>query len=355
MLHGGLQPSGSLAPLAWHAHEMIYGVVMAGLAGFLLTAVPNWTGRTGYSGPRLAALVCTWLLGRLAMSAPLGLPPTLIAVMDLAFPLVLMLVIATTLVRAGNRRNFVFIAFLALLLGANLHFHLLSGSSTVPLTTAVNTVLLMVATVGGRIVPTFTTNALKKHGVDVGATRWVWLDVTSNLSLVAVLLVDLIQPGGIAAGVTAALAATLLAARLCRWHGHRTLAEPIVWVLHLAYAWLPVALGLKAAWLLAGWVVGANWLHALTAGGFSTALLAVMSRAALGHTGRELVASKRVVIAYVLLTVAALVRVFGPISVPAAAAWSVTGSALAWSAAFALFVWVYAPMVCAPRVDGRPE
>lgn len=351
-LHGFARPGSTWPALAWHAHEMIYGFAVAAVAGFMLTAVPSWTGRRGFAGTPLLLLVLVWLAGRIAILAPLH--PALIAVIDLGFLPVLALAITPSLVRSGARRNMLFIGLLALLFGANLHFHLGGARSVEALRLAVNTLLLLVALVGGRIVPAFTSAGLKQRGIDVRIPGHAAIDGGALLATLAVLVVDVARPGGVIAGVAAAGAAVLLALRLARWHGHRTLGEPILWILHVAYAWLPIALAMKAAWLLGGLGVAAGWQHALTIGAISTMILAVMSRAALGHTGRPLVAPRGVVVAYCLVTAAALARALGAAIFPdAASAWIGAAAAL-WSAAFALFLVAYAPILCRPRADGRP-
>lgn len=354
LLYGFALPQAPLPALAWHAHEMLYGFVAAAVAGFLLTAVPSWTGQRGFAGAPLLALVLVWAAGRVAVTLPLGLAPAVIAAVDLAFIPALALTIIPSLVRSGNRRNFVFVGFLVLLFAANLHFHFTGAASTEALPLAVNVVLLMVALVGGRVVPAFTASGLKQRGIDVRIRRHTLLDVAALAATGAVLVVDLVSPGGTIAGAVAATAALVLALRLSRWQGHRTLGEPLLWVLHVAYAWLPVGLALKAAWLLGAPLPGASWLHALTAGAFSTMILAVMSRAALGHTGRPLLAPRGMGIAYCLLTGAALARVFGPALEPQAWSLWLSGAGALWTAAFSLFVVVYAPILCRPRADGRP-
>jgi uncharacterized protein involved in response to NO len=173
------------------------------------------------------------------------------------------------------------------------------------------------------------------------------------MATLAVLIVDIFLPATIFAAVAATLAAALLALRLARWQGHRTLQDPIIWVLHVAYAWLPVGLLLKAAWLFGAPIPHTSWLHALTAGAFSTMILAIMSRATLGHTGRVLVAPGLIVIAYYLIGIAALMRVFGPILIAEAWRFWMIASGSLWSLAFILFVVVYAPILCSPRADGR--
>ena len=351
-LHGAGLPAFPAPPLAWHVHEMTYGFVQAAIAGFLLTAVPSWTGRRGFAGAPLAALAAIWLAGRVAMSVPLDLPAAAVAGLDLAFTAALALAITPSLVRSGNRRNLVFVALLTALLVANLEFHL-RGAQAPPPALALNAVLVLVALVGGRVTPAFTAAWLRGRGVEVRIPRLAWLDGGALVAVTGVLVVDLVAPGGTLAGAVAVAAAVLLSLRLARWQGWRCAAEPLVWVLHLGYAWLPVALGLKAAMLLGVPLPGASWVHALTVGAFATMILAIMTRASLGHTGRPLVAPASAAAAYGLVTAAALARVFGPVLAPGAAATWVWVAGLLWTLAFAAFLVGYAPMLLRPRLDGR--
>ncbi len=354
LLHGLDLPGAPLPPLAWHAHEMLYGFVMAAVAGFLLTAVPSWTGARGFAGAPLLVLVLIWLAGRAAVSLPTGLPAGWVATIDLAFPVALALAITPSLVRSGNRRNLVFVALLALLFAANLRFHLAGGTDVSPLRIALDCVLLLTVIVGGRITPAFTSAWLKRSGTGVSIPRVPWLDGGAIAAAAGVLCVDLAAPGGTAAGIAAALAAVLIAARLSRWRGHRTLGEPLLWVLHVGYAWLAVGLALKSASLLGAPLAGASWPHALTAGAFATLILGVMSRATLGHTGRALRAPGLAVVAYALVTAAAACRVFGPAVAPAAWTLWLGAAAALWTLAFAAFLIAFAPMLWRPRADGRP-
>ena len=356
-LHGMAWPMTWVAPFQWHAHEMFFGFVAAALAGFLLTAVASWTGQRGYAGVPLAILATLWLAGRIAMAPGLGVAPSIAAAIDLAFLPTIVLAVAPSLIRAGNVRNFPLLAFPALLFTANLLFHAphlgirfeLNG-----LTLALDTVLLMVVLVGGRIVPAFTGNALRSRDPDARVASFSWVDRVAIIAVLAVLVVDLARPGGRIAGVVALLACALHAWRLSRWRGWQTWDMPIAWVLHVAYAWIPIGLGLKGLWLLWQIPMAAGWLHALTAGAFSTMIMAVMTRAALGHTGRPLVAARPIVIAYVLLTLAAAARVLTPVLAPTMlqASWTLAGTL--WIAAFALYCVVYAPILSTARADGRP-
>ena len=262
--------------------------------------------------------------------------------------------ILPALLRSGNRRNLVFIGMLAILFSSNLHFHLAGAVENAPLLLGTNAVLFLVTLLGGRVVPAFTSAGLKQLGLDARIRRYQPLDKAALFAVGAVLVVDLILPATLVAAAFAALAAVLLATQLGHWQGHRTLSMPIVWVLHLAYAWLPICLALKAATLMGLSISGTSWLHAATAGAMATMIIGIMSRAALGHTGRPLVTPAAVVIAYLLLTAAALVRVFGPMLMPAAGIPWLPLAALLWCLAFLLYLVVYAPILCKPRIDGRP-
>jgi len=357
VLHGVPWELAWLAPVQWHTHEMIFGFVAAALAGFLLTAVASWTGQRGFAGPPLMVLVAVWLAGRIAMAPGLGVPQSLAAAVDLAFLPIVAIAVTPSLVRAGNVRNFPLIAFLLLLFCANLLFHAPGLSTRLGIqgtTLALDTILLMVVLVGGRVVPAFTGNALRSRHPDARVAPFGWVDRAALAAAAAVLLVDLTTPGGRLAGVVALLACVLHAWRLLRWRGWLTRDMPIAWVLHVAYAWIPIGLGLKGLWLLWQLGIAAGWLHGLTAGAYATMILAVMTRAALGHTGRPLVAAKPIVAAYLLLTLAAVVRVFGP-AVPATtlqSTWTVAG--ILWIAAFMIYCAVYAPILSRERIDGQP-
>ena len=357
VLHGMSWEMAWLAPVQWHAHEMIFGFVTAALAGFLLTAVASWTGQRGFAGPPLMVLVAVWLGGRIAMAPGLGVPQSLAAAVDLAFLPTVAMAITPPLIRAGNVRNFPLVAFLALLFAANLLFHapdLATWLGIPGLTLAVDTILLMVVLVGGRIVPAFTGNALRTRHPEARVAPFGWVDRAAIAAAATVLVVDLVAPGGHLAGVVALVACVLHAWRLLRWRGWLTRDMPITWVLHVAYAWIPIGLGLKGLWLLWQLQAGAGWLHALTAGAYATMILAVMTRAALGHTGRPLVAAKPIVAAYVLVTLAAVTRVFAPVVAPAMpqATWTIAG--VLWIVAFVIYCAVYAPILSRGRIDGRP-
>jgi uncharacterized protein involved in response to NO len=341
----------------WHGHEMIFGFIGAAVAGFLLTAVPSWTGRRGFAGWPLALLTGLWLLGRLVVATSAHWPLPLTATIDTAFFPALAIMVLPPLVRARNRNTPLLLVLLALCI-ANATFYWGLGRSDRALAhgallAALNVILLLVTVIGGRVVPAFTSSALKEHGRGRVIRTWPGVNPLAIGAMVAVALVDLKFPQSKVAGVCAFVAAIVQGIRLAQWGAWRTLRQPIVWILHVAYAWLPIGLALKALALLTTGAFAAFWLHALTIGVAATMILAVMTRASLGHTGRPLVVSRPTVLAYVLLTAAAIVRVLGLALPDAPYAAVLTLAALLWTAAFALFLWVYAPMLLTPRADGK--
>ena len=343
----------------WHGHEMLFGFAAAAIAGFLLTAAPTWTGTPPTRGASLAALAALWLAGRAVMLPWLGMHDSAWALIDAAFFPALALAVGIALVRARNYRNFQFMLFLLLLTVADVLF-LAAQLGWIeplrfdPLRLVVNLVTLMIAVVGGRIVPLFTRSALLARGAKAAITPLPWLDRAAIAAVVAVLVGDVMLPDTPAAGWLAVLAAALNGARMSRWHGHRTLAMPIVWVLHAGYAWLPIAFALKAMWLLTATPWAVNWLHALTAGAVGTMVLGVMTRVALGHTGRPLVVAKPIAAAYVLVFAGAALRIAAPIALPAHYVEIMSAGVIAWAAGFAIFLAVYVPILIAPRADAAP-
>lgn len=342
----------------WHAHEMLYGFIVAAIAGFLLTAVPSWTGARGFAGIPLVVVAAIWLAGRLAFAAASVLPLPLVAVCELAFLPALGVLLAPPLLRARNRNSPLLVVLAGIwLTDAVFVYALMRADVPLARTTllvAVDIVLLLVTVIGGRIVPAFTANALRVRGLPVDLRSSRWSDGVVIVAMVAVVLVDIIEPWQRLAGGIAAVAAIAQAWRLSGWRSSRTLDEPLVWSLHLAYAWLPAGLAMKALYLAGNVAWAAHWLHALTIGVAAAMILAVMTRASLGHTGRPLVAPRFIAGAYVLLSLAAVTRVFAPALAPDAYRWSIITAGALWICAFAIFIVVYAPILLRPRIDGRP-
>lgn len=347
------------SPFAWHAHEMIFGFATAAIAGFLLTAVPNWTGALPLSGAPLIGLFALWLVGRVAMAVSGLLPAWLVAATDIAFIPVLGAFAAWQLFVKPAARNFIFLALLAVLCAANLAYHLATREVIAldPLELLRNSLLvvgIMIAVIGGRIIPSFTHNWL--HINRPGAPlprRLAPLDLSAILCIVALLVARIVGAPALIEGVIALLAAALNAVRLAFWRGWATRAEPIVWVLHAAYAWLVIALALIATSHLTASVPSTLANHALGTGAVGLMILAVMSRASLGHTGRRIIAPPAVVVSYRLVSLAALLRVLGPLMLPQHQGPILVLAALAWIGAFVLFVLVYAPILTTPRVHAK--
>jgi uncharacterized protein involved in response to NO len=344
-------------PTLWHAHEMLFGFVAAAIAGFLLTAVPSWTGRRGFGGAPLALLGALWVAARVLDARAGQWPAAWVLGVDAAFLLALLALFAPPLLRERNRNTPLLLVLLALLV-CNVGFHRALMHHDPPaaaqaLRVAIDIVLLLVTIVGGRIVPAFTATALR---AGAGASRVRTRHAVSAATITAMLalaLVDVAWPGSGVAAALAALAALLQALRLAQWRGWHALREPLVWVLQAAYAWLPLGLALKSVALVWGAAGAAFWLHALTVGAMSTMILGVMTRTALSHTGRPMQVGALTAASYTLVLLAALTRVFGLLVPGLDYVAVIVLSAVFWCAAFALFLGEYAPLLWQPRADGR--
>jgi uncharacterized protein involved in response to NO len=344
-------------PMLWHAHEMLFGLVCAAVAGFLLTAVPSWTGQKGFAGGPLMMMSGLWLVGRLVVGSSASWPFAVVAALDLAFLPVLAAFLAWPLIR-GRNRNTPLLLVLFVLWVCNAVFHLGLFRQDVVLSrqallAAVNFTIILVTVIGGRITPSFTASALRRRGVEVVLRNWTGVTSLTIGLMVAVAAIDIVRPGGAVAGWLAFSAALAQGARLVQWQGHRTLRDPIIWILHIAYAWLPIGLFLKALAVLADVPAAGFWLHALTIGAISTMILGVTTRVALGHTGRPLRVHPLITLAYLLLTAAVPVRVFGSWLSGIGYSAVIMLSGTLWTTAFAIFLYVYGPILLTARVDGR--
>lgn len=340
----------------WHGHEMLYGFVAAAMAGFLLTAVPKWTRTEPASRGRLAILVGAWTAGRVAMWAQAWLPAPLVAAVDLAFFPLLALTVGPAILRTRNRRNYAFPLVLALFLVGNALTHFDPSGRLGPLGLQITLALtaLVVVIIGGRIVPAFTYGALERAGVEVKRRPLRALRVVSLVLVVAGLAADFaLSLRAIAGGLEIAAGLSLLAF-LPAWYGHRTLRVPILWILQLAWLWLGAAFLIRGLALTFGFFPATLGLHAFTAGAIGTMILAVMTRAALGHTGRPLEVRWPIALAYGLVTLGAAVRVFAPMFVPERYAQAAIIGGTLWILGYLVYVAVYLPILGQPRVDGRP-
>jgi uncharacterized protein involved in response to NO len=346
-------------PIAWHGHEMLFGFASAAIAGFLTTAVPVWTGTAPRTGGALAALVALWLAGRGAMLAAGALPGPVVAAIELAFLPALALAIGLPIIRARRRRDLLFPAVLLALAACDGALHadalgLAPGAAAPGLRGAVSGVALLVVVLGGRLVPSFTSNALARAGLALGAETPAWARRAAVPAFLVYAAADLLAPGTAWSGLAAAAAAAVLLARMRRWRALAVWRDPLLASLHLGHAWVPIGLAMLAAADLASAWPRSVAIHALTAGAFGTMILAVMTRVALGHTGRPLVAPPAAVAAYALVTLGAVLRTAGVALLPDPGAVTILVAGALWAGAYAVFVAGYARILLSPRVDGGP-
>jgi uncharacterized protein involved in response to NO len=337
---------------------MLFGLVAAAVAGFLLTAAPVWTGRPALRGYPLMALFGVWLLGRLAFLAAGRLPAGIVAAVDLAFLPLVASVLARTLWRTGQTRNYGIAAVLALLALANACVHaqalgLSQDSALLALRFTVDLVVVLIAVIGGRITPAFTTNALLRQGVGARATSRPWVDALAVAGVALLALADLVAPRSRMSGLLAAAAGLAVAARMTGWQTLHTRHDPLLWSLHAGLAWLALGLLLVAASDLGTGVPATAGLHALTAGAMGSMILAVVTRVSLGHTGRPLVLPRGAVAIYLMVHTGAVLRVAAAF-VPAPRQLPLlTIGGLAWASSFGLFALLYAPILSSARPDGK--
>ncbi len=343
-----------LQGVAWHAHEMVFGFAAAVLTGFLLTAARSWTGLATLAGAPLAALAGLWVGGRVLVATG---PGATAAVVDCLFLPCAALAVAVPVIRARNWRNLPVLALLLMLAAANPLFHLAHGGAVrAPaldgaLLPALDLFALLVALMAGRVIPAFTANAVagarpRRHwlvetvcfaALGLLASGWAaafWLPMDSGLF-----------------AIVAALGAVAHAVRLWLWDPAATRREPLLWALPLSYAWLPVSLALRALWLAGVDLPAPSPVHALGLGTMGGLMLAMMTRSALGHTGRPLAAGGAETTAFLLLHGGAALRVFGPWLAPAWGGLATDVAAVLWPAAFAVFFVAYWPVLTRPRVD----
>ncbi len=351
---GGAEFGTFLQGMTWHSHEMLFGFLAAAITGFLFTAVRNWTGLPTPTGGMLGLIALLWILARVLF---LGRPTTLAIALDLAFLPVVTAGVAIPILRSRNQRNYKVLAILLTLCVLHFVYHLaLAGElpawlSRTSMLAAIDTIVILYALVGGRVIPAFTRNAVP--GSD--PVHKPWLEVGAFGLLILIPVMTLL--GGVitlAPWVPASillLAAAAHALRLAYWQPQLTLENPLLWMMPVAYSWLPFALLLRGLSSLAI-VEPGTWIHALTAGALSSLVVAMMMRSSLGHTGRKLVASRADIAVFLLVQLAAVLRVVAGVTGSYRAV--IIASGIAWILAFLVFLLRYAPMLLQPRVDGRP-
>ncbi|WP_029526992.1 NnrS family protein [Polaromonas glacialis] len=339
-----------LAGPMWHAHEMLFGFTLAVVVGFLFTAGRNWSGRPTPTGGALMALAALWVAGRVLVLTPYGWAA---AVVNVAFPLAAAIGLAIPFIAARNQRNYFFIGLLVLMAAAVLGIHLAQlGVTQLPgwigIQVALDVVLFIMAVMGGRVIPMFTNSI-----AGASATKRPWLEKAALASTLALLLADVLPLHGAPLALLASVCASAHLARWALWQPWKTARTPLVWVLHVAYFWIPVHLALRGLGEM-GLVSPSIAIHALTVGAIGGLIIGMMTRTALGHTGRLLKASRADVACYLLVLAAALIRVAVPLVAPAQIVNAVLWSAALWSAGFALYAVTYWPVLTRARVDGKP-
>ncbi|WP_113911377.1 NnrS family protein [Roseovarius dicentrarchi] len=348
-LTGALGMDLAFDPVSWHAHEFLFGTLGAIIGGFLLTAVPNWTGRLPVTGWSLGALALIWLAGRLAVTLPLGAHWAAVAVIDLSFTVALGAMILREIVAGKNWRNLPILALLVVFALANGLFHLDAAqggfaAQGIGLRLGLGAVILMIALIGGRVVPSFTRNWLVKRGDPARpAAPMQRFDKAVLIVTVLTLALWVARPADAATGAALIVIGALHAVRLSRWCGLRTGADPLVAVLHVGYAFVPLgALALGAAALWPGALPLAAAQHLWMAGAIGMMTLAVMTRATLGHTGRALHAGRGTVALYILMAMSVLARLLADLlpGLPLAEL-----AALAWIGTYGGFALLYGPML----------
>lgn len=356
VLHGRMPPGTYLPGPLWHAHEMLFGFTAAVIAGFLLTAIGNWTQQETATGLPLASLVGLWGLGRLGLLLADYLPPAVPACLDLAFLPALGVACGRPIVRTANRRNYQFLVLLALLFAANVLVHL-GALGAIPTGIrrghwlATHVVIVMILVISGRIVPLFTRNATRVDTI----YNLPLLDRLAIAGVVVVAALDLLVLPEVLVALAAGLTAVAVVARTWGWGLRHTSAHPLLWILHLGHLWIAVGLALRAA---AGFGVvaagGSTALHAFTGGAIAALTLGMMTRVTLGHTGRLLAVPPTMTAAFGLVLLAGIVRLAGPLLSPAFWLPAMVLAGAFFSLAFAAYLGHYAPFLLAPRPDGRP-
>ncbi|MCC5882770.1 MAG: NnrS family protein [Halomonas sp.] len=351
-----LRPHGGL--MWWHQHEMIFGFGAAVVVGFLLTAVQNWTGRKSISGAPLLALVALWLVARVTLAFPMGLPVWLLILLDVAFLPLAALVMARLVVAAKLWRNLMFVPVLLLLSGANLAMHLGVALGKFELIREGGYLgVLLIATLmvllGGRVIPFFTSRKLGRPQVQpiAGLEKLTLGSILAIIVLQLLVLLGVAVPAALLAVVMLVAAAASLV-RLARWEGHLTLREPLLWGLHISYAFVPIGLFMWAMALFGAFRVELA-LHALAIGGIAAMMLAMMARVSLGHTGREIRTLPGIGLGLALMFAGALLR--SPILAmfPQITHWTYNLSIIFWCIAYLIFLIHYTLPLLSARVDGQ--
>lgn len=339
--------------VSWHAHEIIFGYFPAVMAGFLFTAVPNWTGRLPIVGWRLAGLAAVWLLGRVVVGFSAGLPPVIVAIADIAFLALFAAAIGREIISGRNWRNLPILGMICLLVLANTVFHwqeaqegYAAGGSGFRL--GLTTVVMLITLIGGRIVPSFTRNWLTRQGSDKRPAPIGRFDQIALMTSALTLALWAFLPDHPATAALCLFAGAINLWRLLRWAGFHTGAEPLVWILHVGYLFVPLGfLAIGADGLVPGLDAAIGAQHIWMAGAIGVMTLAVMTRASLGHAGLPLVATRPVTVVYFTLILAVAARAAAALAPDQS--WLIHLSATGWILAFAGYAVIYWPILTRPR------
>lgn len=349
------QPYGGV--VWWHGHEMLFGFGAAIVGGFLLTAVSSWTGVAALRGLPLLILVGVWLLGRLVITLGGGLTPGLVITADLLYTLMLAGAMAYPIIKVRQWRNLAFLPLLlvlALLNGVS-HWGIASGNTALAMQSLHATVLwfvLIIAFLGGRVIPAFTANSSGCQR----AQPMRWLELVSIATILFTLVIAWAGFASLPAGLlflVACLGAVTNAWRALRWGFQYSWGEPLLWSLHLAYAFIPLGFAALALYSL-GWMANLSAaLHSFTVGAMGGMILAMITRVTLGHTGRPLQPPRLIPLAYVAILLSALVRVVVPAAFPSLASWGIALAGGLWVLAYAAYLIGYTPMLVGPDMPDR--
>ncbi|HKS61151.1 MAG TPA: NnrS family protein [Xanthobacteraceae bacterium] len=351
---GELTLASAFAPRDWHIHEMLYGYLPAVITGFLLTAIPNWTGRLPLQGAPLIFLVAAWLLGRIAVtfSATIGWLPA--AAIDGGFLLLVAAAAAREIIAGGNWSNLKVVSLVVLLAAGNFCFHLeahFAGAADYSIRLGLAVVVMLMTLIGGRIVPSFTRNWLARENPGRLPVPFNRFDAVIIAASAATLVLWIVVPQSPATGAALMITGMLQTLRLARWAGDRTAGEPLVLILHLGYAFIPLGFLLAGA-AAVDLVPMAAGVHAWGGGAAGTMTLAVMTRASLGHTGRALTASRGTQAIYAAVLLAATIRIVAALAPAYLVPLSVT-AAILWASAFLGFGAAYGQILTRSRQYGR--
>jgi uncharacterized protein involved in response to NO len=350
MFYGELSLATAFSPRDWHVHEMLFGYVPAIVAGFLLTAIPNWTGRLPLQGRPLLGLVVVWVAGRIAVLLSGEIGWLAASVIDVAFLALMAAAVAREVVVGKSWRNLKIVALLGLLAGANLAFHVeahFEGIAQYASRAGIAVVIMMITVIGGRIIPSFTRNWLMRRPAGRLPAPFGRFDEFCMMLSGVALALWVVAPDDAATGAALLSAGVFNTLRLVRWAGERTAGDRLVLILHVGFAFVPLGF-LFGAFTTFGVAPPSAGIHAWTVGGVGLMTLAVMSRASLGHTGRALTASPALQAIYAVAAIAAVARICAAVEPQ----WGVTllhVAAFGWALAFLGFAGLYAPLLCLPK------